>query len=318
MWFKKGIMALSLVLQTTVPLYVLIFLGFLARQRGVLEEGDERVFSSYLYYIGLPALLVIDLSEILFTRETLGYMVLNLMPLLIVVVMVVLIGYLTGLKRGLWFLSIIVVSFGNLGFYGLAFVRFAYDSLEAERLAALSVSSINTLGFIIALILLETFVSDKSRTYLLREILSSLSTNPLILSIILGVSLSLLSVEIPSPLSSGLHMISSSVAPVAIFMLGVSIYGKEYDNLVEAALIGSLRLLVLPSVAFIVSRFFGLSVLETSVMVVMYGSPLALSMMILSQRYGFEERRIASILLVSSFFAGLTMNLWVLAVEAFL
>jgi len=204
------------------------------------------------------------------------------------------------------------------GFTGLAFVRFAYDSLEAERLAALSVSSINTLGFIIALIVLETFVNDKSRTYLLREILSRLSKNPLKLSIILGVSLSLLSVEIPSPLSSGLQMISSSVAPVAIFMLGISINGKEYDNLLEAALIGSLRLLVLPSVAFIVSRYFGLSVLETSVMVVMYGSPLALSMMILSQRYGFEERRIASIFLGSSFFAGLTMNLWVLAVEAFL
>ena len=311
-------MTLALILQTTVPLFALIFLGFLARQRGVLEEGDERVFSSYLYYIGLPALLIIDLSEILFTGETLRYMALNLVPLLIVGAVVVLVGYLTRLERGLWFLSIIVASFGNLGFYGLAFVRFAYDSLEAERLAALSVSSINTLGFIITLILLETFVSDTSRAYLLRKIVSSLSTNPLILSIVLGVSLSLLGVEIPSPLSSGLHMIASSVAPVAIFMLGVSIYGKEYDNLVEATLIGSIRLLVLPSVAFIVSRFFGFNVLETSVMVVLYGSPLALSMIILSQRYGFEERRIASVLLVSSLLSGLTMNLWVLVVEAFL
>lgn len=311
-------MPLSLIIQTTVPLFSLIALGYISRMRNVLREGDQRVFANYLYYIGLPALLVIDLSEITFNGETLEYMILNLIPLFIVVAFIVIIGLATKMERNLLFLNVIVASFGNLGFFGIAFVRFAFGSLESERLAALSVSSVNIIGFIIALVLLEVISSDEPREVLFRKIVKSLSTNPLILSIILGVALSLLGIHIPGPISSGLHMIASSVAPIAIFMLGVSIYGKEYTNLGEAAIISSIRLVVLPVVAFYVSKIFQFSSLEASILVVMYGTPLALSMIILSQRYEFMERRVSSIILVSSLLAGLTMNLWLLIIEAFL
>jgi len=234
------------------------------------------------------------------------------------VAFIAIVGLATGMDRKLLVLYVIVASFGNLGFFGLAFVRFAYGSLESERLAALSVSSINTLGFIIALVLLEITSSEEPREDLLRKIISSLSTNPLILSIILGVAISIIDVQIPKPISSGIHMIASSVAPVSIFMLGVAIYGKEYTDLGRAVLISSIRLVILPVVAFIVSSIFQFSVLESSILVVMYGTPLALSMIILSERYGFMEKSVSSIILVSSLLAGLTMNLWLLAVEAFL
>jgi predicted permease len=311
-------MPINLIIQTTVPLFSLIALGYLSRTRNILREDDERVFASYLYYIGLPALLVIDLSEIVFNLETLEYMLLNLIPLFVVFVFVLILGFITKMKRNLIFLYIIVTSFGNLGFFGIAFVRFAFESLEAERLAALSVSSINTLGFIITLVLLEITGSKENREDLLYKMVSSLSTNPLILSIVLGVALSIFRVQIPGPISSSLHMIGSSVAPIAIFMLGVSIYGKEYTNLGEAVVISSIRLVFLPLAAFYVSKIFQFSLLEASILVIMYGTPLALSMIILSQRYGFLEKRVTSIILVSSLLAGLTMNLWLLLIEIFL
>ncbi|MEX2721233.1 MAG: AEC family transporter, partial [Candidatus Wukongarchaeota archaeon] len=207
-------------------------------------------------------------------------------------------------------------AFGNLGFFGLAFIRFAFNSLEAERYAALSIASINTLGFILSLVLLEITSNKQKDESLLRKIVSSLSTNPLILSIMVGVGVSLLGFNIPVPVVSGLHMIGGSVAPIAIFMLGVSIYGKEYSGLAEAGLISSIRLFVLPFVALMVSRLFGLSVLQTSILVVMYGTPLALSMVILSERYEFMEKQVSSIILVSSLLSGLTMNLWLYVIDA--
>jgi predicted permease len=311
-------MQLELILRTFVPLFSLIFLGYFARHMEFLETGDERVFSSYLYYFGLPSLLVVDLSEIRFTSETLFYMGLNLVPFLLVVVVVYSLGLVLGLSKDKLFLLIIVTAFGNLGFFGLAFVRFAFMSLEAERLAALSVASINTLGFVVSVILLEIASSNQTSGDIVRKIFSQLSRNPLILSIITGVIISISGFEIPLPVSSALHMIGSSVAPIAIFMLGVSIYGREYTGLVEASLISSIRLLLLPAIALIVSQWFGLSVLQTSVVVVMYGSPLALSMVILSGRYGFMEKQISSIILVSSLLSGITMNLWLLLIGVIL
>ena len=123
-------MPISLIIKTTVPLFSLIILGYLSRMRNFLRDGDERVFSSYLYYIGLPALLVIDLSEIVFDFETLEYMILNMIPLFLVVTIILIIGLLTRTERNLLFLNLIVASFGNLGFFGLAFVRFAFGSWQ--------------------------------------------------------------------------------------------------------------------------------------------------------------------------------------------
>lgn len=308
-------MRLELVLQTSIPLFSLIFLGFVARRQGFLRAGDERVFSSYLYYFGLPALLIVDLSEISFNMNTLRFMGLNLVPLFLVLGVVVLLGLSLGIGQGRLFLYIIVTAFGNLGFFGLAFIRFAFNTLEAERYAALLVASINTLGFILSLILLEIASNKEKDVSLYRKIVSSLSTNPLILSIVVGVGFSLLGFNIPAPVSSGLHMIGGSVAPIAIFMLGVSIYGKEYSGLLEAGLISSIRLLILPLVALLVSRWFGLSLLQTSIIVVMYGTPLALSMVILSERYAFMEKQVSSIIMVSSLLSGLTMNLWLYVID---
>lgn len=228
---------------------------------------------------------------------------------------VMILGFIGGVDRRRLFLYIIVTAFGNLGFFGLAFIRFAFNSLEAERYAALSVASINTLGFILSLILLEIASNKQKDNSLHRKIVSSLSTNPLILSIVVGVGFSLLGFNIPAPVSSGLHMIGGSVAPIAIFMLGVSIYGKEYSGLLEAGFISSIRLLILPFVALLVSRWFDLSLLQTSIVVVMYGTPLALSMVILSERYGFMEKQVSSIIMVSSLLSGLTMNLWLYVID---
>lgn len=309
-------MRLELVLQTSIPLFSLIFLGFLARHMGFLRDGDERVFSSYLYYFGLPSLLIVDLSEIAFNFDTYRFMALNLVPFFLVLGAIVLLGLILRVDQNQLFLYIIVTAFGNLGFFGLAFIRFAFNSLEAERYAALSVASINTLGFIISLILLEIVSNKQTDDSLLMKIVTSLSTNPLILSILTGFGFSLLGFNIPAPVSSGLHMIGASVAPIAIFMLGVSIYGREYSGLVEAGIISSIRLLILPFVAFLVSRWFGLSLLQTSIVVVMYGTPLALSMVILSERYKFREKQFSSIIMVSSILSGLTMNLWLYVIDA--
>jgi predicted permease len=305
--------SIQLFLQTTVPLFSLILVGYLSRRYGILEEGDERVFSNYLYYIGLPALLLIDISEIEFTSETIRYVGISMIPLTLMFILVSSIGLIADLNRDYLRFLLITSSFGNLGFFGLAFVNFAFNSLEAEKLAALVVSSVNTIGFIITFVLLES--RDDSKNGIIIKTIGYLVRNPLVLSIITGLGLNVLIQDLPVVFSSFLHMIASSVSPVAIYMLGISICGKEFGNLGNSSLFSSIRLIFLPGIALIISRFFQLPFLETSIMVIMYGTPLALSMVILSKRYEFLEQRVSSVLVVSSLLSGITLNLWLLLLE---
>jgi hypothetical protein len=305
-------MSLQVAAKTITPIFSLMALGYLSRLRGVLREGDERVFSSYLYYFGLPALLAVDLSETALTREALGLMALNLAPMALVLLALMSVHLVLGLEREKLILLVVAASFGSLGFYGLPFVTFAMPSIEAERLATLSVASINSVGFILTVLVLEAYTDSGSAH---RKVASSLARNPLILSILAGMGLSVMGVSLPAPIASSLHMIGASTSPVAIFMLGVFLFGRDYGSLREAAAISAIRLVLLPAVAVAVCQLYGVSELGRTVMVLMYGTPLAVSMIVLSERYGFREEPVSSVILVSSLAAGVTMNLWLMLLE---
>ena len=95
-------------------------------------------------------------------------------------------------------------------------------------------------------------------------------------------------------------------------MLGVFFYGRRYTNIAQAFKLSLLRILFLPTVALLTTKFFMLPKMENSILVLMHGMPVAISMIILSERYDFYKETIASLILISSLAAGLYLNLWLL------
>jgi predicted permease len=73
-----------------------------------------------------------------------------------------------------------------------------------------------------------------------------------------------------------------------------------------------LRIVFLPMVAFLTTMLLDLSSLERSTLILMHGMPVAISMIILSERYNFFKETVASLILISSLGAGLYLNLWLL------
>jgi len=95
-------------------------------------------------------------------------------------------------------------------------------------------------------------------------------------------------------------------------MLGVFLYGRKYTNITEAFGLSLLRIVFLPIVAFLATTLFNLPAVERSVLVLMHGMPVAISMIVLSERYDFYKETIASLILVSSLGAAIYLNLWLL------
>jgi predicted permease len=105
-------------------------------------------------------------------------------------------------------------------------------------------------------------------------------------------------------------MLGGTTATVAIFMLGVFFYGRRYQQLKLAFGISLLRMLLVPLIAFGTVGVLGLGSLESSVVVLMSAMPMAISMVVLSERYQFHQELIASVILVSSILGGLYLNGW--------
>jgi predicted permease len=107
-------------------------------------------------------------------------------------------------------------------------------------------------------------------------------------------------------------MLGSTTATVAIFMLGVFLYGRQYTRLADAFKLSLLRVLFLPLIALGIAIFFDLPRMSIATLVIMHSVPVAVSMIVLSERYNFYKETIASLILVSSLGAAIYLNLWLL------
>ena len=306
----------NIVIKTIIPIILLIGAGFFSRNRGFLKPGDERVLSAYVYYFALPALFLVNMSETDFTGETLRFILAGIIPVLVMLMIFVVIYFIFRLSRNTLYLLILSTIFGSTAFFGIPFVMFAFPTRQGEHLAILSAASISIVGVTISILVLELYKLEQS-TILegVKRLAKRLSRNPLILSILSGILLSLMGIKIPSPLSTSLHMLGGTTATVAIFMLGVFLYGRKYSNIAQAFKLSLLRILFLPTVALLTTKFFMLPKMENSILVLMHGMPVAISMIILSERYDFYKETIASLILISSLAAGLYLNVWLLVLE---
>jgi malonate transporter len=306
----------TIAVRTILPILLLIGTGYLSRKINILKAGDERVLNAFVYYFALPALFFINMSELRFTLATYIFAVAAFVPVFTVVAIYLLLYWIIGFSRDRLYLLITCTVFGSHAFFGIPFIVFAFPTIQGEQLAILSASSISIVGVSISLTVLEFYKLGSVKIWEgIKQVAKRLSKNPLILSIFLGFLFSLFHVEVPHAFSTFLHMLGKTTATVAIFMLGVFLYGRTYSKIGEAFKLSLLRIIVLPVIGLIAMKIFGFHGIERSVLVLMYSMPLALSMIVLSERYNFHVETIASVIMISSLAAGLYLNVWLWIVQ---
>jgi len=280
----------SILVKTTIPLFLLMAAGFLSRKTGLLKSGDERVLSAYVYYFALPALSLLNLAETEFTRETFRFMLAGILPVLGVLLLYLFFYWALRLPKDTFYLWIVSSVFGSVAFYGVPFISFTFPTAQGERLALLAVASIAPVSVATCIMVLELY---RLRTATLAEglkpVLLNFSSNPLILSILIGFFLGLTRTKIPSPLLSPIRMIGNTTSATAIFMLGVFLYGRNYTSLFRAFKLTLTRIILFPCLALLVTKLFGLPNLESTILILMHGTPVAVSVIVLSERYDFSK-----------------------------
>lgn len=296
---------------TAVPILLLMTIGFLSRRFGILKMGDERVLSAYVYFFALPALFIVDLAETSFQAETLTFIFAGIIPVFIVVAVYGLLHVIFRFSKNTFYLLTVSTIFGSLAFFGIPFVTFAFPSEQTEQLATLAAATIGIAAIVVSITMLEFYqLGDSGKLEGLKHVATGLVKNPLIISIVVGILLSVVGVKIPSPVSTFLHMMGGTTSAVAIFMLGAFLYGKKYQNLTAAFGLSLLRIIFLPVVALATLTMFRLPAMDQSILVLMHAMPVAVSLSVLSERYDFHRETVASLTLISSVGAIVYLNIW--------
>lgn len=294
---------------------LIILAGFLARRWGILWPGDERVLNGFVYFFAFPAFLFAKLAEIQFGPETLRFLAAGAAPIAALLSLLWLVRVCFKLRRDQFYLLAVGSVFGNLAFFGLPFIEVVLGPEEPVRLAVAMIAAVAPFTVGLVLVLLELYGLEGvtvGRATL--DVLRRFARNPLIISLALGIAVSLSGVGLPLFLRKALGLLGGAAAPVALFSLGVFLYGRRFGGLTQAAALSSLRLLFLPALTFLFAWLWELGPGAREVAVLMNGTPIAVNMIVLSARYRFFEEKIATLILISTLGALFTMNLWVLLV----
>ncbi len=247
------------VINTIIPIFVVILLGWFLCRRNLLPFHIVGPLNKLVYYMAIPALLfrTVATKSILASFDNL-MLAGTLVPVLVVFFMAVYLGRILSVPkedRGTFMQS----SFhGNVGYIALAV---SYYLLDQEGFTQTTILA----GF---LILLQNFLSIVGLQVVSHGgaslgnslvVLKKIVKNPVIISILAGISYSLLRIPMPMPLDRVLEIISSIAMPLALLIIGASLsFGLLREHLRSAIGAGFLKLGVLPFLGVSIFFAFGL------------------------------------------------------------
>lgn len=307
------------ILAITIPIYLVIAIGFGITRTGMFAPADMRVFGKFVIQLALPALLFNALSqrsvaEILNLRYMAAYALAGL----------VMIGagfaWTRVMQRRSMSLSSVMtmgMTCPNSGFVGYPVLLLTLGGSTAGVCLALNMIVENLLLIPILLALADLDADGKGNwRQAVKQTLKGLTRNPLIIGIATGFVASLLEIRLPEPLSRTVNLFAQASGALSLLVIGGSLVGLRLQGMGRAVVqIGVGKLLLHPLVVLGV-LYFAVPmtdlVLHTALLL-SCAMPIFGIYTILAQKHGHEGISSAALLAttLTSFFT-LSGLLWIL------
>jgi predicted permease len=246
--------------QTIIPIFAIILLGIMARQRGFITQSFLEPANRLVYYLAIPAMIFREISSSSLRSE--------FNPILVMATLAcVPLGFVfalgfnslmgnTGGRKG----TFIQCAFhGNLGYIGLA-VIFYYLGDKGFVQGSIIAGLVMIIQNLLAVLALQLFSQPKEPGNWVKAFISRILINPVITSALLGIGCAALELPMPIILDRSLKILSGLGLPMALLLIGASLSFSLVKLQFWSALASSLiKLMALPASGLFVYRYLGLS-----------------------------------------------------------
>ncbi len=308
------------ILSVTIPVYLLIAVGWIAVRMGMFSKPDLRILGKLVVSFCLPALVfhalsTRDIADVLHPAYLLAYGCASLL------VQLGGLAWARRVQRKPWSLAALTglgMSASNSGFVGLPIVQALIGPIAGVALALnMLVENLVVIPLALALAERDGDAAEVTRRWhdTLRQTLRGLLVNPLILAILAGLAFALLGLRLPEPVARAVQMASAASSPLALFLIGGTLVGLKVRGLLaDVALVLMGKLILLPAcVAALLWLLAGwlppVDPLLQAGAVLMAAMPMMSIYPVLAQKHGHEVFCAAALLAatVVSFF---TVSAW--------
>jgi hypothetical protein len=303
---------LPAILESVVPLFAVIFLGFFAGRAGFLGEAGIRGLGAFVFNFAIPPhvfrlMAETELDQITEWGFLGGYFLAQSLV------------FITGASLGrlvfkMRMAEMTIQAFGSAFSNGvmLALPLLLWVYGDAGGVPALLIITLDVIVFSAVTVLLELGRRGGGRAgpRVVAQAARSVLVNPIIMATVLGILYSLSGLALPAVVEQTLSFIGGAAAPSALFALGASLSLRRIGgSLGPAATMVAAKLFLHPILAWLAFAWLlELDPLWVNAGVIFAACPVGLNVYVFAQHYEVAIETASSAILISTALAMLTIT----------
>lgn len=298
------------IINQVLILFVIMFIGFLARKKEVLNSTAAKVLTDLMLNVTCP-MTIFTSFQFTYSRA----MLVAAAQVFAFAVAVHLLSFFLGLlffkryPKQLKQVLIFVTIFSNCAFMGFPLLESVYGKIGVFY-GSFYVLTFNLFLWTVGV----RIFSDQHKGFAFKNILS----NPNIIAIGLGLATFLLQIKLPVPVFAAFEAVGAMNTPLSMLLVGSILTEVKPRELFSgfAVYYGSFtRLVFIPFLAFIITSLLNFSPLLQGVCVLIAATPAAALTTAFTQKYNGDSLFASRLILLSTIFFMLTFPLFVFIIN---
>ena len=307
-------------LNATVPVFLMMLLGFLFRRVGFVDKAFADKINGFVFKAALPVLLFQDMSgSDFFAQWDGGFVGLCFgvtavstansvyWLLWIGVTMVLLSHVLEPSLRG----EFVQASYrSSVALLGVAFIQNIYGTAGAAPLMIIGAVPLYNIAAVLILALMHPDQGGLSRDRLLRTF-KKVVTNPILIGIVVGMVWALLRIPQPVILQKSVDSFAGVATPMGLIGLGASVDPEQALAKLKPSLLAVFCKLFLFAAVFLpLAVWLGYRTDKLVTVLIMVASSTTSSSYVMARGQGYDGALTANTILLTTFLSAFTLTGW--------
>lgn len=308
---------LAFSLNATIPIFLLIIVGYGLKQLKIVDDNFIKTLNSFNFKVTLPVLVFKDISESNFkdvwdTKYVL-YCFLVTMVCIGVIWILTSIFYKDKSQIG----EFVQASYrSSAAVLGIAFIQNIYGNAGMAPLMIIGTVPL----YNVAAVLILSFTSPDNKSLssdALKKSILDIIKNPIIIGIALGMIVSLINLEFPVIISKTINNIAVLATPLALIGLGAGFEERKALAEIKPTIFCTLiKLLVQPAIFLPIAIGLGFTSEKLVAILVMLGAPTTVSCYIMAKNMGHKGVLTSSAVVTTTFLSSVTLTLWLFILKS--
>lgn len=300
-------------INVTLPIFLVMLIGYVLKQKGMLNESFVTVANRFNFNVTLPFLLFRDISGVDIRAVFDPGYVLFCAAASTVCFWLIWGGTKLFLKEKSMRGAFVQASFrSSAAVMGLAFIENIYGSSAMGPLMIIGAVPLYNIFSVIVLTFEGEHAGEENRAEKIRQACVNVFKNPIILSILAGLLVGLAGIKFPPVVDKTVASMAQIATPLALIAIGAGFEGRSVLKKIKPAVAASVIKLLLQPLLFVpLAIWMGFRGEKLIGILIMLASPTTPSCYIMAKNMGNDGGLTAGVIVMTTLLAAFTLTGWI-------